>query len=360
MTRSTGQPPVFITPADLPGPSGGTRYNRQILTASARAGFSVHHYPLPGAWPEAAAKDHEKLAVLLAAHRRVLVDGIIASAAPEELASAAAQGCEISVLVHLPLPAESGLSGAQQRRLQRSEAAALQAARTVVTTSHWAREDLQRRYGLGAVQVVIPGTDAAPLAPGSAADTGDAVPHLLFLGAVTPRKNPLQLIAALQANRHMPWRCVVAGPHEQDPDYAHRVLAACAQHSDRFAVPGAVTGQALESLWNETDLLVLPSEAETYGMVVTEAIARGVPALVGEATGAEEALRGSDSESRWQLPAPGASADPKDRREWTALLRRWLDDPQLRKTWRQNALAHRDRLAGWNQAAQRLRKALHW
>ena len=33
------------------------------------------------------------------------------------------------------------------------------------------------------------------------------------------------------------------------------------------------------STFNRTDLLVLPSRGETFGMVVTEALARGIPVL---------------------------------------------------------------------------------
>lgn len=320
----------------------------------------MHHRGLPGAWPQAAAQDRHELEELLAVHRRVLLDGIIASAAPEELTRAAGQGCEINVLVHLPLPDESGLTTHEQRRLQRWEAAALQAAQTVVTTSSWSRKDLRRRYGLEDVQVVVPGTEPAPYAPGSAAQAGEHGPQILFLGALTPRKNPLLLIRVLEAQNEEPWRCVIAGPHHQNPDYAQQVAAACARCPDRFAAPGAVEGLRLERLWHDTDLLVLPSRAETYGMVVTEAIARGIPALVGRGTGAEEAQRGSPAEPRYQLPRPGAAADPEDPTRWSALLHQWLHDPQLRKNWRGRALKHRDRLPGWNQAAAQLRQVLRW
>ncbi|QLQ14718.1 MAG: glycosyltransferase [Micropruina sp.] len=80
-------------------------------------------------------------------------------------------------------------------------------------------------------------------------------------------------------------------------------------------------------------------------MVVTEALAHGVPAIVGRGTGAEEALRSGGG-------MPGASVDPDDPDELAALLRRWLTDSALRADWRTQALAGRQRLRGWPQAAQ--------
>ena len=57
--------------------------------------------------------------------------------------------------------------------------------------------------------------------------------------------------------------------------------------------PGPLEGAALARQWARTDLLLLPSTTETYGMVVTEALAHGVPAVVAAGTGAVEALDGT-------------------------------------------------------------------
>lgn len=346
---------AFIVPADLPGSSGGLTYNQRVLAQWRASGLDVEEVAVPGGWPNPSPADRQALAQRLPQHGTVLIDGIIGSAAPEELARAAAAGTEIALLIHLPLPAESGLSPEERQRLAGSERAAVHAAHTIVCTSSWARDDLQARYGLDAVAVAEPGVDAAALAAGSAA------PRLLFLGAVTPRKNPLGLLQALGGLTELPWTGVIAGPEGQDPGYAAQVRAAAeALPEGRATVVGAVGGEQLETLWSETDLLVLPSLAETYGMVVTEALARGIPALVGAGTGAQDALCGDAEGSRAGLPTPGDALDPHDPRAWSARLQEFLSNASMRQQWRGAAQAHRARLRTWSHAAQDLRTAIEW
>ncbi|PLC11179.1 hypothetical protein AUQ48_01600 [Kocuria flava] len=125
----------------------------------------------------------------------------------------------------------------------------------------------------------------------------------------------------------------------------------------RVRVPGPLTGAALEEQWAATDLLVLPSRAETYGMVVAEALAHGVPALVPAGTGAVEALDGTPH-GVGPAERAGAALDPADPTAWTTALRAWLADPALRERWRTAALARRRRLRRWSDTAHDVLAAL--
>ena len=94
------------------------------------------------------------------------------------------------------------------------------------------------------------------------------------------------------------------GSDQADPDYAARLRAeiVAAGLGERIAVPGLLVGKALDREWDATDLLVLPSRIESYGLVIGEALARGIPAVVTAGTGAVEALeQGATIESRRRL-----------------------------------------------------------
>ncbi|WP_146338895.1 glycosyltransferase family 4 protein [Nesterenkonia sp. NBAIMH1] len=347
---------AFLVPADLPGPSGGSIYNARVLDAWREVGAEVEEVAVGGTWP---APDHQaerELARRLTQCRSALVDGIIASAAPDALAEAQADGVEVSVLMHLPLPAETGLSLQQQRDAAALERSALHRADRILCTSQWAAQDIIARYGPLQCEAVPPGADARAPA------TGSDPPKILFLGSLSPRKNPLLLLRALEPLADLEWQLQITGPAGPDPSYAEALSTAARRLPGRVSITGPLQGRALESAWESADLLTLPSLAETYGMVVTEAIAHGVPAVVGAGTGAVEALAsglGVPSAVTDQT-LPGSAADPEDVRAWTTLLERWLQQEDLRARWRANALRSRDRLRPWSETAKSLRTALGW
>ena len=100
--------------------------------------------------------------------------------------------------------------------------------------------------------------------------------------------------------------------------------------------PGPRTGAELDRAYAAADLLVLASHAETYGMVVTEALARGLPVLAAEVGGVTEALGHGEDGTR-----PGLLVPPGDPAALGAALRAWLGDAELRGRLRRAARERR-------------------
>ena len=104
---------------------------------------------------------------------------------------------------------------------------------------------------------------------------------------------------------------------------------------------GTRTGAALRLEYADADLLVVPSRAETYGMVVAEALAAGVPVVATSVGGIPEAL------GRTPAGVPGLLVPPDDSAALAAALARWLTDAGLRRRLRGAALSRREGLPDW-------------
>lgn len=330
----------FVVPAtDVP--SGGTLYDLRIT----RAGGGLATVPVAGAWPRPGPKGCAALSRVLDRvpdGGRVLMDGLVACGVPE-VVFPRARRLRLVVLVHLPLARETGLDPEQARDLDTRERAVLRSCAAVVTTGEWAARWIREHHGLDRVAVVPPGVDPAPPARGSGfEDTVEAVPRLLCVASLTPRKGHDVLFEALRDLDDVAWECVCVGPGAPLPDAGERV---------RFT--GPLRGAELDAAYDSADLLVLPSRTETYGMVVTEALARGVPVVASEVGGVPEALgRAADAS------VPGLLVPAGRPRALAGALRSWLTEPKVRERLRASARSRRGDLAGWDEAARAMARVL--
>jgi glycosyltransferase involved in cell wall biosynthesis len=257
-----------------------------------------------------------------------------------------ARRLRLVVLVHMPLGQRWGEAGAYEARVR--EGAVLSAAIAVVTTSQWSRLRLRGLYQLAAdrIHVAEPGVDAADLATGTKA--GGA---LMCVAAVTHDKGHDVLLDALQTVSELPWRCACVGSLDRDRVFVTALLRRTREGglADRVYFPGPRTGSDLDRCYAAADLLVLASRAETYGMVVTEALARGLPVVAADVGGLTEALGYGAGGFR-----PGLLVPPGDAAALGAALRAWLSDAELRGRLRRTARERRASLAGWSTTAAAL------
>jgi glycosyltransferase involved in cell wall biosynthesis len=323
-------------------PSGGNAYDRHVCRGLTSIGWSVREHAVPGCWPR---PDAAACAALAGVVERipddavVLLDGLVASTAPEVLVPQASR-LRLVVLVHMPLGDRPAQDAADDPRTR--ERAVLSVAAAVVTTSTWTRRRLLELYPLppDRMHVAEPAVDPADLAPGTVA--GGA---LLCVAAVTPDKGHDVLLDALATMADLSWHCVCVGSLERDPAYVAglRRRARDGELGDRVCFTGPRTGADLDRAYAAADLLVLASRAETYGMVVSEALARGLPVVAAEVGGVPEALGHAADGIR-----PGLLVPPGDPAALAAALRAWLGDAELRARLRRGARERRASLAGWS------------
>jgi glycosyltransferase involved in cell wall biosynthesis len=317
---------------DLARPSGGNVYDRRVLSGLNDAGQPVTELRASGSWPRPEPADLYALDVLLVgipAGSVVLIDGLVASGAAAVLPGYAAR-LRIVVLLHMPIGPDRG------------EELVLTSAAAVLTTSAWSRERLSDWYGLRRVDVALPGVDEVD--PATPHGSGGGGTSFLCVAAVHPGKGHELLLEALAALGDRAWTLTCVGSLDVDPGYVAALQTQVYARSweRRVIFTGPLVGRTLAASYDAADLLVLPSRSESYGMVVVEALAHGLPVVASAVGGVPEALG--------QAPVgalPGLLVPPDDPVALSGALRAWLDDPGLRERLAHATAGRRPTLRRW-------------
>jgi glycosyltransferase involved in cell wall biosynthesis len=364
-------------------PSGGNAYDRRVCGGLEALGWRVVEHAVAGSWPEPDARACAGLARVVAGLDDggvVLLDGLVATSAPDVLVPHAAR-LRLVVLVHLPLGTEGvgggdGIGGGVTSVRWR-ERAVLCAATRVVTTSWWTRDWLLSTYGLqpDRVRVAHPGADRGVISSGTT--TGG---EFLCVATVAEHKGHDVLLEALADLADVQWRCTLAGSLTRDPVLASRLRdrAGEAGISGRLRFAGPLVPRRLEGAYAAADVVLVPSRTETYGMVVGEALAHGLPVIASDVGGVPEALRGPGAPGSVPEALAGLGDDteagrlvtlcddteagllvpPGDPAALAEALRRWLGGSSLRERLRRGAARRRDTLPSWVDTSARVSRAL--
>jgi glycosyltransferase involved in cell wall biosynthesis len=329
----------LVVPGPLEQRTGGYIYDRRIVEGLRACGRQVRVHELAGPFPIV-----DEIAITAA---RTALETMPAKSVPviDGLALPAFADLPLPrpwvALVHHPLALETGLSAAEADGLAAVERRTLVTASRVIVTSPQTRGDLAG-YDIEAarVGVVLPGTDPAPVARGS----GGPGLALLCVASLIPRKGHAVLLEALAGLRELPWRLACVGSAERDPTAAGAIRAAIAslRLDDRVRLIGEQTEAGLQPFYDAADLFVLASHHEGYGMVLAEALARGLPIVSTTAGAIPDTVPA----------AAGILVPPGDPAALAAALRRVLTEPGLRARLAAGARTARRSLPSWEDSVR--------
>lgn len=335
---------IFAVPGDLKSPTGGYAYDRRVMERLPDFGVSVVHLPLPASFPNPTDDDIAETMNALHARSRpsiLVVDGLAFGAFTKPMLDKL-EG-RVIALVHHPLFLETGLSHARKVELRETETIALERADHIIVTSRATKRILTEHMNLATHRMTVaePGTDPAGRA------TGTGVPlHILAVGAVMPRKGYDVLVQALAKITDLDWRMTIAGALDRHPAAVDALRAAIDQNNltERINLAGKVVPATLDRFYESADLFVSASLFEGYGMVLAEAMARGLPIVT--ATG------GAAGDTAGQAVALHVEAGNAD--ELASALRQALTDKKLRDQLADAAWDAGRALPTWTETARRV------
>src|SRR6056297_2265872 len=209
---------------------------------------------------------------------------------PSGIAAKEASGKPLVIHVHATDFDRSG--GSVNPAVFEIEKKGMEAADRIIAVSNFTRNTIIEKYGVDPSKVITVHNAVEPL------DTSksDFIPKsvedkiVTFLGRVTMQKGPEYFIEAaykvLQKMDNV--RFVMAGSGE----LLHRMVARAASLgiADRFHFTGFLRGNEVYQMFSLSDVYVMPSVSEPFGISPLEAMQAGVPTIISNQSGVSEIL----------------------------------------------------------------------
>jgi len=179
----------------------------------------------------------------------------------------------------------------------------MEAADQVITVSNLTRNTVVNKYGIDPKKVV---TVHNAIEQSLLKDAEEIKRNLkekvvTFLGRITFQKGPEYFIEAayqiLQRDRNV--RFVMAGSGDMLNKMIERVAALGI--ADRFHFTGFLKGEAVDRMFALSDVFVMPSVSEPFGLVPLEAMRINVPVVISKQSGVAEILQHALKVDFWDV-----------------------------------------------------------
>lgn len=208
-------------------------------------------------------------------------------------------------------------------------------------------------YGVDAegISVVANPVDTERFRP--PAERGEGF-NLLFVGRFTPEKGSDVIceIAPTLLEEYGDFRLTLAGPSGVDGDgveYARKLVESVDEgHRGRIDVLGEVGYAGMFEVYGGAHAVILPSRFESFGRVVAEAQAAGLPAVVSSAGALPELV---DAERGFVVAGEGGA-------EYLEAVRRLVEDRAVREAMGKRAREHAEGNYSYASVGARLEEIL--
>lgn len=192
-------------------------------------------------------------------------------------------------------------------RIVAIERRGMTAADQIIAVSNFTRNIIIERYGQDRDKVVTIHNAVEPTKVIQVERAVTSSRTVTFLGRVTHQKGPKYFIeaAAKALEKHPDLRFVMAGDGDLLP--AMKTRAKLLNIADRVSFPGFLQAEQVRALLQETDIYVMPSVSEPFGISALEAIDAGIPAILCKQSGVVELFKHVAKVDYWDTDAIATS-----------------------------------------------------
>lgn len=173
----------------------------------------------------------------------------------------------------------------------------------VIAVSHYTKENIIQRYGLRPEKVTVVHNAVSRNESEVRARTKkkDGKKIVLFLGRITFQKGPDYFVeaASLVLQSMTEIQFVMAGSGDMMPQMIEKVAGL--HMGSHFHFPGFLQGQEVERIYAMSDLYVMPSVSEPFGISPLEAMLYDVPVIISKQSGVAEILHHALKVDFWNV-----------------------------------------------------------
>jgi glycosyltransferase involved in cell wall biosynthesis len=166
----------------------------------------------------------------------------------------------------------------------------METASAVIAVSHYTASILINHYAVqfNKIYVVHNGVNPKPIAARPFANHSGAT--VLFLGRITSQKGPEFFVKAAEQvlRKHDNVKFVIAGWGDMAPDIVEMVAAK--RLGSKIHFTGFLRGGQVDTAYRMSDVYVMPSVSEPFGLTALEAVQQGLPVILSKTTGVGEIL----------------------------------------------------------------------
>ena len=227
----------------------------------------------------------------------------------------------------------------------RIEKEGMMMADELIVVSNYTKNTVIDKYGINSDKITTVYNAVEPLmVPKNVSfDRNNVNPVVAFLGRITSQKGPEYFLEAaklvLQEMENV--RFVMAGKG----DLLNVMIGRAEELGivDSITFPGFLNDTQIQELFDCSDVFVMPSVSEPFGIVALEAMQAGVPVIISRQSGVSEILSNAYSINYWDV------------QEIADVLCKLLADRQLRRQLIDSGMTEVSKLL-WSNAAAEVRK----